>query len=632
MPASRPVHLLLSLLAHRYVPIMLPLIAVALTVPALWHGLMLDDYIFRARLIDSSFAGERLHETGWVPAGSGTPSWSIQNLYRLLGPDLDLQKLMDSGTAPWWTSRSTMVSFWRPLAAIGDWVDYRLWPDRVGLMQAHNLFWFAAAMIAVSLLYRSLIRPLWAAGLAASLYVLDDSFFTAVSWIANRHTLMSLFFGVLAVLAHHHARSRKSGFFGVLSILALVLSLLSAEAGVAVLAYLGAYSLFADDDRPAGRVLSLVPSIVTVFLWRLVYGSLGHGVSHNGLYLDPAAEPVRFVAALAERGPIVLVSQLGPQPAVLYNFLSESMQAVSWSFAVAYVALALAVMAPLLKRNKIAQFWTVGMLASAAPVCCCEFTDDRTLCFVGLGAIGLIAQFLAGLFRRESWTRRNRMWRFAAWTLATVLILTHVAAVPVLRLIRFHGTPVFMESFFEPALDIGDSPELQERDLIVVNAPCPLFFAYLPFLRSAQSVPIPRRVRILAPAYAAVELVRTGEKELVVRSLASSLTAPESSKQEHLVHEVRGYRIGSNLFTEASCRRRVGERVILNDTSIEISGVGDDGCPSEATFTFNVSLNDPSLEWLVWSWATLTYSRFAVPDVGEGVRVAGPFGPTTSAP
>jgi hypothetical protein len=98
-------------------------------------------------------------------------------------------------------------------------------------------------MLVVSLLYRRLIGVGWIAGLAALMYLLADSSYFPTMWLANRNVLISLFFGVLTLILHD--RHRTAG--GRLSLMGapacLLLSLLSAEAGIGTLAYLFAYEI-----------------------------------------------------------------------------------------------------------------------------------------------------------------------------------------------------------------------------------------------------------------------------------------------------------------------------------------------------------------------------------------------------
>ena len=165
-------------------------------------------------------------------------------LFTFAGPQFDVEKLIESGATPWWTPKETLLSFWRPIAALTHWVDYQVWPDSPALMHAHSILWFGAVTFVVGLLYRRFLSPAWIAGLAALFYMLDEGFYFPVASISNRNALISLFFGVLAMIAHDKWRRQGSLLPAILSPFSFLLSLLSAEAGISTLAYLVAYAMF----------------------------------------------------------------------------------------------------------------------------------------------------------------------------------------------------------------------------------------------------------------------------------------------------------------------------------------------------------------------------------------------------
>jgi hypothetical protein len=63
-----------------------------------------------------------------------------------------------------------------------------------------------------------------------------------------------------------------------------------------------------------------------------------------------------------------------------------------------------------------------------------------------------------------------------------------------------------------------------------------------------------------------------------------------------------------------------GEVIALTGCRVEVDAVADGGGPSDVTFTFDRSLDDPSLRWLAWQDGG--YVPFAVPPVGEAVELA----------
>jgi len=59
--------------------------------------------------------------------------------------------------------------------------------------------------------------------------------------------------------------------------------------------------------------------------------------------------------------------------------------------------------------------------------------------------------------------------------------------------------------------------------------------------------------------------------------------------------------------------------------TVVVDRVNDLGFPTEATFTFDRSLDDASYHWVVWDTALGAYAPFTPPGVGEQRRLGGPL-------
>src|SRR5262249_26212026 len=152
-------------------------------------------------------------------------------------------------------------------------------------------------------------------GAAALLFAVDDAHGTAAGFIANRNILIAATFGVSALIAHDRWRRDGSRLSALLAIVLLAATLFTKEEGIGGCAYLVAYGLFAD---PAGwwrGCLALSPHAAVVVGWRAIRASWGYGVQNMGIYIDPLTDPARFVTAVAERVPLLMLGQWGPIPA-----------------------------------------------------------------------------------------------------------------------------------------------------------------------------------------------------------------------------------------------------------------------------------------------------------------------------
>ena len=612
--------LLQKVLEHRYLPAILAVLAFVIMLPALKAGWEpMDDLRHRIKLVDPSGLPERLHDTGMVPDNSGKLSTVLLELNSSVHTRSDTRRLKDYGVLPWWTSDDYKASNWRPLDNLTHWLDYRLEPDSAAMMHAHNLFWFAAAILLVAILYRRLMAPAWVAGLAALLYLLDDSNYFPAMWLANRGLLVSLVFGILSLLAHHRWRQHHSVSAGIVAPFCLLASLLSSEAGITTFAYLFAYALVLDRASRLRRGLSLVPALLVIVFWRIVYNALGHGAYSSGFIIDPGGEPLRFAWAALVRGPILLMAQWSPLPAEMFSFVYWREQVIAWEVSVGVLALIFFIFLPLLRNNRVARFWFIAMLLSVVPICA-SLPMNRNLLFVAIGAFGLIAQFVGALQAKEDWLPRNWLWRTTARVLVIILLMVHVVLAVAGRIAQ-PKIIEFIHSRFESTMQVGSLPGVEEQGLVIVNAPSPFTLFYVPSFRAHHGQSLPRAIRTLAPGFGPLEITRTDEKTLLLKAKAGNILSYQKRVGSPFVYFYKHF---NDAFRDKKFPFRAGEKVVLPRLTVEVIAVDDDGQPSEVSFSFDVSLNDLSLRWLQWNWQENSYVPFDVPAVGHTCEIAGP--------
>jgi hypothetical protein len=293
----------------------LALLAVVLGSPAIWSGTQLDDDFHRVSLLG-------------FPARLAAASTG-KGMFAFLDGDPTRNRLFkEVGVAPWWMADGIRAAFWRPFTELTHRLDYHLWPDLPALMHLQSLLWFAAAVLAVTALYRRVIGAGWVAGLAAFLWAVDDTHGISIGWIANRNALITVFFGLATLLAHD--RWRRDGWKpgAALAPALLAFGLLSGEAALATTGYLAAYALCLDRGRPVQRLLTLVPYGALVVGWRAAYQLMGYGASGSGLYIDPVRDPGRFAFAVVQRAPVLLEALLGPVPSDVDPVMSTGVHAV----------------------------------------------------------------------------------------------------------------------------------------------------------------------------------------------------------------------------------------------------------------------------------------------------------------
>jgi len=606
-------------LGSRRWPFLLALAAIVVSIPAVTVSPLNDDLIHRATLVGPSLSTQRLSQVGILPPGSGRLGSVLRDLFVAVDPQRNLERLRAYGALPWWTCEEYRVAFWRPVASFTHWLDYRLFPDSFAMMHLHSILWFSAVVLAVTALYRRLIDVGWVAGLAGLLFVLDDSSYFPTMWVANRNLLLSLFFGVLAIICHD--RWRKQGWRpgAVVAPLCLLASVLSAEAGVATFAYLFAYEVALQRGPRRPRCLALVPSLLVIVLWRLFYNLQGYGASGGEFYFDPGRDPAGYALAVVRRVPFLLAGQWTTVPADLYGFLPSASKMLMWLVLAALTVLIPVVLLPLLRTSRRARFWLVGMYIAVLPFCA-TIPMSRSLLFVAIGGFGLVAEVLADWTRRADWVRELGRGRGLVRALVIVFAVAHL---PLAAVTRASAAKVAttMEERVAATTALGTAGCLADQDLVVVNAPNPFSFLYDPYKVARDGEPLPRGIRMLAPGYGAVRVVRTGPRRLVVQAVSDSLLDCQWGRRMDFVFF---YRYLSDV-RGAGHPLLAGQRISVPRMDVEVLAVDERGFPVETAFEFDVSLEDASLKWLYWEWEEKRYEPFVVPAIGGTVELVGPF-------
>ena len=617
--AGLGINFIARILGWRYWPCVLVLAALVVSLPAIRTGPLNDDFVHGAALIGPSSYTDRLAEAGLPQAGSGELPDVLFNTYIAVHPEHNLVDLKRYGALPWWAYDGLRVAFWRPLAALTHWLDYRLFPGRFDLMHVHSIVWFAAVVLVVALLYRRIAPVGWMAGLAGLMYLLNDDGYFPTMWIANRNLLIALVFGVLTLLAYDRWRSRNWRPGAVIVPVCLGLSLLSAEAGVATFAYLFAYEVGLGQGRLLRRGLALVPAFLTILLWRVLYSVQGYGASGGGFYFDPAREPLGYGLAVLWRMPFLLTGQWLTIPPDLHSFLPGFYQILLWIALTALTVWIFIILVPFLRWNRRARFWLIGMYGSALPFCA-TVPMSRSLLFAAIGAFGLAAEFIGTWPARGDWVPDATWRRYASWSLFLSLFIVHLPLAAASRIAAPHVTAT-LEGQMAETMELGSADASASQDLVIVNAPNPIYFLYDPYRRACEGRPLPRGMRLLAPAFNTIRVTRTGDCRLTVQSASDSLL--DCQRDQRMDH-VFLYRYLGDV---RSSRHplRVGQGISLPHMRVEVLAVDGRGFPTEAAFEFDVPLEDASLKWVRWDWDNDVYGPFELPAVGQSVILEGPF-------
>jgi hypothetical protein len=256
---------------------------------------------------------------------------------------------------------------------------------------------------------------------------------------------------------------------------------------------------------------------------------------------------------------------------------------------------------PLLRKEKMARFFALGMVLSV-PLVCSVMPHSRLLSFIGIGGMGLLALWMGGLSDRAAWLPPGRNWRIPARVLFVLFLLIHLVIAPLL----FPGastSATFAREYIQgPAGSEALRDDLTEKDLVIINPPMAFQAHYIPTLRILQGQTVPRHLRVLAPGLAELAIERPDERSLLVRPDGGYLSQPFD-----------------DVFRGPGHPMHPGERVVLSGMTVEVTELTGDGRPAEALFEFEVPLEDPSLRLLRWEDGE--YVPFLIPAVGETVNL-----------
>jgi hypothetical protein len=592
---------------HPQLPWHLALLAMLLCAPSLWLGLQLDDHFHRAALT--------------------RPDWEFlsnppDKLFAFIkGEEEVTREMVALGRLPWWTHERLRLSFYRPLTGLTHWLDYTIWPQFPWLMHLHSLLWLGAVVAAAAFLFRRMLIPVWIAGLAALLFAVDDAHGWPAVWLANRNTLIAGFFGILCLIAHD--RWRKDGWRpgAILAPASFLLALLAKESAVAVGAYIFAYALFIERGALLRRLISILPCALVGLAWAVAYSRMGYGATGSGMYIDPATDPLAFGMALVRKVPLLLLGQwFGLSD--LNSVLSEQGVRIMWLAAMGFLAMMTVALIPLIRRDSLARFWTLGMLLSLPPVCA-TVSSDRLLMFAGIGGMGLLAQFMSGLWERADWLPVTPWWRRPARSLGVLMVIAHLILAPISLTHVTTNIERFGNVMERAAASLPSDASIESQSLIIVNTPSNFLRSYAALIHGLKGLPFPESDYVLGSGIHAMEVRRPDEHTLLIRPEGGFLARPGSpvpGKEDELpLFDVRYIHQWFDRLYRDDEPMPAGTRLELDGLTVEITKATEAGRPLEVAFRFHRKLEDPFFRWM--KWENGGYVPFALPAVGETVTL-----------
>jgi len=573
------------LLSHRWSGLILAVIGMLLILPTVNVGFIADDF----------FVGELLTGKQHAPHPG-----AFFGLFTFVDGQSDrVQHLKDIGQVPWWVADNARLAFWRPLAEVSHWLDYQLWPQSPMMMHVQTVLWYGLLVWLLARLYRMLDANATRSGLAALIFAMSTMHLLTVVWLAARNQLMAGCFLLITLMCFHKWRQGQGWRYGAAAMLAFALGLLSAEAAIATMAYLTAHVVvLAPQQSWAKRLKALMPFLIMVVAWRLLYNHLGYGSTGSGGYIDPAADPLRFAQALQLRLPTLLMAHLFGASSSTPNLLSDPAKVLyAWGAAAAVAACIGAGQIFGLWSKPLARFHGLGALLALVPVCAAE-TNDRLLLNAEFGLSALLAMlFMRVLAHRE---------RYLGWlaggakVLVAALMFVHLLVYPVatVTLSTLMHALVQAPTRDEP-MSLPDAGRHSQSRVLLLNPPNALFVGYYPVERRYFGASNALSTQALASGNQALKLTVVDERTLVI-------TGPLG--------------IGESLSRDFRKQPfKVGDQVRAGQFVATVEEVTPYGKAKTARFRFDTALHEP--HWQIYAWGKAGYEPFVLPAVGQSVTL-----------
>jgi hypothetical protein len=302
------------------------------------------------------------------------------------------------------------------------------------------------------------------------------------------------------------------------------------------------------------RIAALLPHGLVAGVWAALYATFGFGSSGSGYYVHPLRDPLHFLGVFWERAPVLLLGQWTIVPADLAAISDPTKNTASGLqlAGLAVTAVLVLLMGPLLLRDRVARFWCAGSLLSLVPISAVG-PQNRLLFFVGLGSMGLLAMFVHDLVSGPG-RERSRFWRWPAWGLAGVLLLTHLVLAPPLGLLFIQSQSQAEQRLARALSTLPDDPAIASQDLILVNPPDATYtVGVIPFVKRVAAAPAPRRMRALSVGSSPIEVTRVDSHTLDLRLEYGLFSTPIS---RYFRSAQRGFEVGEHPVAEAGARAR----------------------------------------------------------------------------
>lgn len=536
-------------------------VALLLLLPGIKAGLMADDY-WHAVWVQNT-------ENNPVQQSPASPF----GLFAFIDNSSDVRdQLISKGALPWWAASDLKVRFWRPVAELTH-LDYRWFSDSPAMLHVHSLLWYAVLLWLMATYYRRILGNDRVALLALLLLVAEPFHAVSVSWLANRNIIISAVFALACLIWHFDYRQTGARWRQYASLASLLLALLSAESGISAVAFLLAAALFL--DRRSGALASVVPHIVLVVLWFVVYKLLGYGAAGSGqMYVDPLSDPRTYVIQFFERIPLAVMLQVTVLPKLFPETFTNGVL-----MAGGLVLLSAFLLVLYRSRHPILLFCLLALVGSLVPLAS-ALLHERNFTFVSLAIAPVLALLLDYCWRNgvagSAWLSKSL---FVALVAVRVVLTAALVPLACWYMLYING------GINKTALSLVDEV-VHDQHMISVG---------MPIMHSTFFYPI-RLFNDRAVPLSHLNLVSDQSDVLIMRE----------SEQQWLLSSDNGLLAGEDLFLRDPLKAPfvAGQMYQVNGISIRILEVNEQGNPLQLQLTLPVQ-NTGHYPMFYWQKNTL---------------------------
>ncbi len=575
-----------ALLASPKMPVIAAALSAAIMLPTLWTGRQLDDYPQTLALRgDTSLAGPTGTLSGYFVFSDGDPQRN--------------ERLRNIGMYPWWMPNDWKLSFYRPVSVLTHMLDEALWGEAIWVMHLHSVLWYAAGMLMQGLLIRKIFGAHWAAGLAMLCLALNDQPAGAVCWIANRNSMICMTIGMGALLSHIRWRETGMSRYGWLAFVLLFVSLMAKESAAVVGAFMLSWAICFDQGSWFQRFRSLSAYLAMGLVWWVWYRHAGYGMT-AGLYADPG-DGLAYLEALLSRGPLYAVSAIGLFSGEFILLSDKDLRGGFVFYAWGICILCLALLWPMIRRDRVTQFWLLGTFAALVPACS-AFPSDRVTLFICLGMTGVLVRSFQLLIERDEICPNESYWRGEMFVLNGIFLGLGLIGSPIAAQMRTESWFKYADSIRESAMKVefsGPPP----KSVVFVNAPGAIFNWHFWTIRKLEGAPLPENSVMLMTGFRELYISRLDERTLEVNSSMGLLRHPTT-----------------RLFRDEANDLHPGDRISVPDCEITVLNIaGQHDGPTRVRFRFSSPLSDKHRDWRIWQRGR--YVPWTPPEIGDTVTI-----------